>query len=50
MGRGWDKFEKLKDILSAEYILEEMAMYLSDVKLQEVVESIAKDVDIDLDD
>ena len=48
MGKGWKSYEALKDIMSPEDILEEMARNLSDQNLLEVVEKVAKNFDIEL--
>ena len=48
MGRGWELFEALKDVVSPEDILEEMARNLSDQNLLEVVEEVAKNFDVEL--
>lgn len=48
MGRGWKLFEALKDIVSTEDILEEMARNMSDQELLDAVKEIAKNFDIEL--
>ena len=48
MGRGWKLFEALKDIVSSEDILEEMARNMSDQELLDAVKEIAKNFDIEL--
>jgi hypothetical protein len=48
MGRGWKLFEALKDIVSSEDILEEMARNMSDQELLDAVKEIAKNLDIEL--
>ena len=48
MGRGWKLFEALKDIVSPEYILEEMARNMSDQELLDAVKEIAKNFDVEL--
>lgn len=49
MGRGWKSFEFLKDIVSPERILEEMAYNMSDQELLEAVKEVAKNFDIELE-
>lgn len=48
MGKGWKSYEALKDIVSPEDILEEMARNLSDQNLLEVIEEVAKNFDVEL--
>lgn len=48
MGRGWTLFEALKDIVSPEDILEEMAHNMSDQELLDAVKEVAKNFDIEL--
>lgn len=48
MGKGWKSYEALKDVVSPEDILEEMARNLSDQNLLEVVEEVAKSFDVEL--
>ena len=48
MGRGWKLFEALKDVVSSEDILEEMARNMSDQELLDAVKEIAKNFDIEL--
>lgn len=48
MGRGWKLFEALKDIVSTEDILEEMARNMSDQELLDAVKEIAKNFDVEL--
>ena len=48
MGKGWKSYEALKDVMSPEDILEEMARNLSDQNLLEAVEEVAKNFDIEL--
>lgn len=48
MGKGWKSYEALKDIVSPEVILEEMARNLSDQNLLEVIEEVAKNFDVEL--
>lgn len=48
MGRGWKLFEALKDIVSSEDILEEMARNMSDQELLDAVKEIAKNFDVEL--
>lgn len=48
MGKGWKSYEALKDVVSPEDILEEMARNLSDQNLLEVVEEVAKNFDVEL--
>ena len=49
MGRGWKSFEFLKDIVSPERILEEMAYNMSDQELLEAIETVARNLDIELE-
>lgn len=49
MGRGWKLFEALKDVVSSEDILEEMARNMSDIELLDAVKEIAKNLDIELE-
>lgn len=49
MGRGWELFEALKDVVSPEDILEEMAQNMSDYRLLEAVKEVAKNFDIELE-
>ena len=48
MGRGWKLFEALKNVVSSEDILEEMARNMSDQELLDAVKEIAKNFDIEL--
>lgn len=48
MGRGWKLFEALKDTVSPEDILEEMARNMSDQELLDTVKEIAKNFDVEL--
>ena len=48
MGKGWKSYEALKDVVSPEDILEEMARNLSDQNLLEVIEEVAKNFDVEL--
>ena len=48
MGRGWKLFEALKDVVSSEDILEEMARNMSDQELLETVKEIAKNFNMEL--
>lgn len=48
MGRGWELFEALKDVVSPEDILEEMAHNMSDFELLKAVKEVAKNFDIEL--
>lgn len=48
MGKGWKSYEALKDVMSPEDILEEMARNLSDQNLLEVIEEVAKNFDVEL--
>lgn len=48
MGKGWKLFEALKDIVSSEDILEEMARNMSDQELLDAVKEVAKNLDIEL--
>lgn len=48
MGRGWKLFEALKDAVSPEDILEEMARNMSDQELLEAVKEVAKNFDVEL--
>ena len=49
MGRGWKLFEALKDVVSPEDILEEMARNMSDIELLDVVKEIANSFDVELE-
>ncbi len=49
MGKGWKSYEALKDVVSPEDILEEMARNLSDQNLLEVIEEVAKNFDVELE-
>lgn len=49
MGRGWKSFEFLKDIVSPEDILEEMAHNMSDQELLDAVKEVARNLDIELE-
>ena len=49
MGRGWKLFEALKDVVSPEDILEEMARNMSDIELLDAVKEIVKNLDIELE-
>ena len=48
MGRGWKLFEDLKDVVSPEDILEEMARNMSDVELLKAIKEVAKNLDVEL--
>lgn len=48
MGRGWKLFEALKDAVSPEDILEEMARNMNGQELLEAVKEIAKNFDVEL--
>ena len=49
MGRGWKLFEALKDVVSTEDILEEMARNMSDIELLDAVKEVAKNFDVELE-
>lgn len=49
MGRGWKLFEVLKDVVSPEDILEEMARNMSDQELLDAVKEVAKNLDVELE-
>lgn len=49
MGRGWKLFETLKDVVSPEDILEEMARNMSDQELLDAVKEVAKNFDVELE-
>lgn len=49
MGRGWKLFEYLKDVVSQEDILEEMARNMSDQELLDAVKEVAKNFDVELE-
>ena len=48
MGRGWKLFEALKDVVSPEDILEEMARNMSDIELLKAIKDLAKNLDVEL--
>ena len=48
MRRGWKLFEALKDVVSPEDILEEMARNMSDQELLDAVKEVAKNFDVEL--
>ena len=48
MGRGWKLFEALKDVVSPEDILEEMARNMSGVELLKAIKEVAKNLDVEL--
>lgn len=48
MRRGWKLFEALKNVVSPEDILEEMARNMSDQELLEAVKEVAKNFDVEL--
>ena len=48
MGRGWNLYEALKDVVSPEDILEEMAHNMGDFELLEAVKEVAKNFDVEL--
>lgn len=49
MGRGWKLFEALKDVVSPEDILEEMARNMSDQELLKATKEVAKNLDVELE-
>lgn len=49
MGRGWKLFEALKDVVSPEDILEEMARNMSDIELLKATKEVAKNLDVELE-
>ena len=49
MGRGFILFEALKDVVSPEDILEEMARNMSNQELLEAVKEVAKNFDVELE-
>ena len=49
MGKGWELFEALKDVVSPEDILEEMAHNMGDFELLSAVKEVAKNFDIELE-
>lgn len=49
MGRGWKLFEALKDVVSTDDILEEMARNMSDQELLDAVKEVAKNFDVELE-
>ena len=48
MGRGWKQYEALKDVMSPEDILEEMARNMSDQELLDAIKELAKNFDMEL--
>ena len=48
MGRGWKLFEAIKDVVSPEDILEEMARNMSDIELLKAIKEVAKNLDVEL--
>lgn len=48
MGRGWKSYEALKDVMSPEDILEEMARNMSDQELLDAIKEVAKNFDVEL--
>lgn len=48
MRKGWESFEALKDIVSPEDILEEMAHNMGDFELLKAVKEVAKNFDVEL--
>ena len=48
MGRGWKLFEALKDVVSPEDILEEMARNMSDQELLDAIKEVANNFDVEL--
>ena len=48
MGRGWKLFEAIKDVVSPEDILEEMARNMSDIELLKAIKEVAKNFDVEL--
>ena len=48
MRRGWKLFEALKDVVSPEDILEEMARNMSDIELLKAIKEVAKNLDVEL--
>lgn len=49
MGRGWKLFEALKDVVSPEDILEEMARNMNDQELLDAVKEVTKNLDVELE-
>ena len=49
MGRGWKLFEALKDVVSPEDILEELARTMNDIELLKAVKEVAKNFDVELE-
>lgn len=49
MGRGWKLFEALKDVVSPDDILEEMARNMSDIELLKAIKEVAKNLDVELE-
>lgn len=49
MRRGWKLFEALKDVVSPEDILEEMARNMSDIELLKAIKEVAKNLDVELE-
>lgn len=49
MGRGWKLFEALKNVVSPEDILEEMARNMSDIELLKAIKEVAKNLDVELE-
>ena len=49
MGRGLKLFEALKDVVSPEDILDEMARNMSDQELLDAVKEVAKNFDVELE-
>ena len=49
MGRGSKLFEALKDVVSPEDILEEMARNMSDIELLKAIKEVAKNLDVELE-
>ena len=48
MGRDWKLFEAIKDVVSPEDILEEMARNMSDIELLKAIKEVAKNLDVEL--
>lgn len=49
MRRSWELFEALKDFVSPEDILEEMAHNMGDFELLKAVKEVAKNFDVELE-
>lgn len=46
----WEKFERLREILGDETVLQEVSMYFTSDQIDEFCDSVANDYDVEFED